>query len=312
MTPIPWSENLSFPEICQYCTDGCYCGSPIGLTIDDMEYPGEQAPSCNYCQEICECDAGDVDSSECECNCQCCDCSCDCQPLLVDAESYNLWIKKNCYVCDSDCFTYAKPTVKQCLQKLGKYEFYVRVYPTHITETVGFLWNLKPQTIRASLDIIQEDKQSKVSFSDFVYIPILSVKSTDSRDIVWMSLTPSEVFSQREALPLAKGHVLIAGLGLGWLTSKVLENPLVDLVTQIEIDSEIAKFFGNPLQVKYPNKFQLITANVWNFLNDIDLEQFDTILFDIWPRYGMAYSDKKFQLLKQQHSNVWGWGDYYL
>ena len=39
----------------------------------------------------------------------------------------------------------------------------------------------------------------------------------------WMSLTPSEMATQRPGVQKAQGTVVIGGLGLGWLLRKVCE-----------------------------------------------------------------------------------------
>lgn len=41
--------------------------------------------------------------------------------------------------------------------------------------------------------------------------------------VIWMSLTPSEMITQRPGVQKAKGTVVIGGLGLGWLLRKTCE-----------------------------------------------------------------------------------------
>lgn len=127
----------------------------------------------------------------------------------------------------------------------------------------------------------------------------------------WMSLTPMEVFSLRPGIEAAEGRVLIAGLGMGWLTQQILEKPDVKHVTQIEICQEVIQFFGQPLDDMFPGKIDFMQGDIWNILPQLDLKKFDSIIFDIWPAYGSAYLDRKFQLLKkEQRGKVWGWGDH--
>lgn len=128
-----------------------------------------------------------------------------------------------------------------------------------------------------------------------------------SKEAFWMSLTPMEVFSLRPGVKKAHGNVLIAGLGMGWMTHQILKKPEVTSVTQIEISSEIISFFGEPLRSF--NKISFLEGNVWEWLPKLDLSKYDSILFDIWPKYREAKHDFKFKELKSKYrSKVWGWG----
>lgn len=112
MKYLPWSEKIEFPETCRFCIEGCQCDSPFGLSADEVDYPGQNG-ECEFCQYGCLCEAEDWEPGEgeteddepaCECECECCTCTCGCQNLLIDAKSYNKWIKKTCYICDPNCF----------------------------------------------------------------------------------------------------------------------------------------------------------------------------------------------------------------
>lgn len=313
---LEWSEDIKFPETCDFCIEGCQCDSPFGLSVDDMDYP-EQTGECEYCQYGCQCGADDWEPKkgetedaalDCSCECECCTCSCNCENLLIDAASYNNWIKKTCYACDSRCLTEeslnSNPLESRCLQQIGDFQLYVRTLPMRRFVSLGlFGIGGKQQEVRTSLDIFEGEKRNKVFFSGPVHIPIIAKNSQ-----VWMSLTPNEIFTQREALSLAKGSVLIAGLGMGWLTQRILESPEVSSVTQVEIEPEILNIFGKPLKEMFSDKISLINDNIWNYIENINLEIFDTILFDIWPQYWEAQWDKKFIKLQNEHPNVWGWG----
>lgn len=307
----------ALPHTCDFCIEGCQCDSLYGLTIDSMDYPGQQA-ECEYCEYGCNCGAedpvkGDSGPSECECECQCCTCECNCEYLEIDADNYNEWIKKTCYACNPECFSKNQleedSWKKRCFQKIGKFDFYVRTLPTYQTVSMGLFGLGRKEKIRASLDIFEEEKRNKVFFSGPVHIPIISISKPSGSEI-WMSLTPMEIFTQREAIPLATGNVLVAGLGMGWLTRRILESSQVAHVTQIELEPEIISIFGKPLEEMFPSRISFINDDVWNYLNSTDIKLFDSIIFDIWPSYKNASSDRKFQKLKRSHPNVWGWGDY--
>ena len=320
-----WSELIPFPKTCDYCTDGCQCDSPLGLTADERDYPGETR-ECDYCRhnhnEDCEVwtdppEEGE-ETPECDCECNCCTCDCECVTLALDADSYNKWVQETCYACEPKCFTPEDLATdeKRCVNDVGRFQFYVRTLPTHKTVFTGFFGMGGPKQVRNALEIAEEDKRNTVYFSGPVHIPMISetvsdaTSATGKKSKIWMSLTPMEIFTQREAIPLAKGRVLIAGLGMGWLTRRVLEKPEVTHVVQIELEPEIIRVFGQPLTEMFPEKISFVNQNVWKYLDNINLSEFDTILFDIWPDYRDAPNDVNFKKLKRKHPNVWGWGDY--
>jgi hypothetical protein len=52
--------------------------------------------------------------------------------------------------------------------------------------------------------------------------------------VVWMSLTPMEIESHLVHAALARGHVVVCGLGLGYIVYKMLQNPKVKSITVVE------------------------------------------------------------------------------
>ena len=319
--PIIWSDNAPYPEICETCSHGCQCDSPKGLSSEQI-FAGETPDECDYCNWGCSCgaeeweepgDGGYEEQPDCECQCECCSCECECEEYVIDANSYNQWVQSSCYACDPECLN-AIPLAKgdnlYCTQKVGAgYKFQVRVMPTTIKQRAfGFFG---PEIkVPASLAIYLGLKKVRCSFTGPVMVPML-LGPTNSEKNFWMSLTPMEVFSLRPGIEKAEGRVLIAGLGMGWMTQKILEKLDVTHVTQVELSPEVIQFFGRPLDAIFPGKIDFIQGDVWKLLPHLDLNSFDSIIFDIWPAYGSAYLDQKFQLPKKEHRvKVWGWGDH--
>lgn len=144
-------------------------------------------------------------------------------------------------------------------------------------------------------------------FTGPVHIPILAKGS-----VTWMSLTPLEVYTLRTSLSVAYGHVLVAGLGMGWLTQKLLNTPGITKITQVELNPKILEFFGKPLKNSYGDKIELVHADVYEYLGSKGLDEFDTFVFDIWPKIFDAREDEYFQEIKNEkgEDEVWGWGDF--
>jgi hypothetical protein len=101
---------------------------------------------------------------------------------------------------------------------------------------------------------------------------------------VWMSLTPLEYESQEIGIRLARGHVLVCGLGLGWAAAAVACNPAVDAVTIVEQDPDVIALHHalDPfaeLAAAARAKLRLIEGDAFAWRPDAPV---DLLLPDIW------------------------------
>lgn len=167
------------------------------------------------------------------------------------------------------------------------------------------------------LKIGQNRRRGRVWFSHDVVIPILAeakvaivgnvaIEQTDT----WMSLTPMEMLTQRKAVLLAQGTVLIGGLGLGWLLTKVCQKKSVERVIVVEKNQWIMDWIGDRLCEMFPDVQRKVTDwicdDVYNHVGKHGDET--RHLLDIWPEYGSC--DGKFYQFKKTTKHLWGWGDY--
>jgi hypothetical protein len=83
------------------------------------------------------------------------------------------------------------------------------------------------------LETYHGGRKGFVGWDGPVLVPILTTPDGTANGKVWMSLTPMEVFSQRQGIGVAKGNVLIGGLGMGWFARRVLEKKAVKHVTVV-------------------------------------------------------------------------------
>ncbi len=155
--------------------------------------------------------------------------------------------------------------------------------------------------------LYQNKKQGAVYWDQDIVIPVLM----DGRSrAVWMALTPMEMMSQREGVSMAKQTVVIGGVGLGWLLRKICEKTTVERVIVVEQSQALLDWFGTRLCAEQPKVSEVICGDVY--------EQFGKFgpnaryVLDIWPEYGDAVVDPRFQAMKKEHPHVWGWGDYTL
>lgn len=129
-------------------------------------------------------------------------------------------------------------------------------------------------------------------------VPIL-LRGRDS----WMSLTPLEIESQEIGIRLARGHVLIFGLGMGWAAAATAANPAVTAVTVVERDREVLAlhhaldpFAQLPEEARA--KLRLIEGDALGFAPDVAV---DLLMPDIWlPLVG----DGRLDEVRRMQANV--------
>lgn len=98
--------------------------------------------------------------------------------------------------------------------------------------------------------------------SDFKY-PIVMEK-----DVVWMSVTPHEINTMKEAIENAHGDVITFGLGLGYYAYMCSIKENVKSVTIIEKDGKIISLFKKFIlpQFSHPEKINIIQNDAFRYL----------------------------------------------
>ncbi|UBF29921.1 hypothetical protein K9N68_37560 (plasmid) [Kovacikia minuta CCNUW1] len=236
--------------------------------------------------------------------------------LVFEASSYQAWADNYLpQVSSLSPFTGFDLSQDKDFIQIGDCVLLRRLFETHYLQTHSSFGGLfssplkEPIKRRATLKLFQGSKLAQVAFSEAVCIPVLA-KKNNLKD-VWMSLTPMEVATCRSGIHRANGNVLIAGMGLGWMTRRILQRKQVKSVTVVEINPDILQFFGSPLKSEF-SQLDLVNQNVWNFLENSS-HSFDSYIFDIWGKYGEASDDDRFQHLKnwarKENKRIWGWGD---
>lgn len=102
-------------------------------------------------------------------------------------------------------------------------------------------------------------------------------------NVVMMSDTHMEKNSNWSIVHNAKGHVLIAGLGLGMITLPILAKPEVETVTVVEMNPHVIRLV-EPCLRKRPEsaKLTIVEADIFAWEPPKSMK-WDTIYFDIWP-----------------------------
>jgi hypothetical protein len=191
--------------------------------------------------------------------------------------------------------------------KLDEFVFYMRPLPMwrwgSRYENVGyfmpFLDTSPPIEKRCCLELYRNRQAAYCAFSSVIDIPVLAKPGPvldGSKLEPWMSLTPNEVLTQRGQIRRAKKDTAMAGLGLGWAARKVLERKQVKHLTVYEKSQAIIDYFGESLAADYPDKVTLVCADAY----EVDWQQHDVSLWDIWEDWGGAAWDRKFEKIRME------------
>ncbi|MDE1941372.1 MAG: hypothetical protein KGI66_04595 [Patescibacteria group bacterium] len=103
-----------------------------------------------------------------------------------------------------------------------------------------------------------------------------------------MSLTAMEIESHMPHLAAARGHTVVAGLGMGFALFNVLQNPKVTKVTLIEKDPDIISLMNVASDwQEWPNldKLSIVGGDALEWRAE---EHVDFLYADIWPLLGQA------------------------
>ena len=99
--------------------------------------------------------------------------------------------------------------------------------------------------------------------------------------ICWMSTTIDEIILHDRALALARGHVLVGGLGLGYFLSEALARAGVRRATVVESNADVVRLVWPHLP---HDRARLVQADVFEFFQRAPTARYDLVYVDIWAR----------------------------
>jgi hypothetical protein len=155
-----------------------------------------------------------------------------------------------------------------------------------------------------ALDVRVGGKLGWASFDGDVVIPQVHEKGK-----LWMSYTPQEVMTCRIGVRHATGHVIIAGLGMGWMLSRVAQRKSVKKITIVERSKELCDWVLPHVNINGKD-LSVVTddANV-----EVPNIEADVALWDIWECLGHVNNDdvrRMHQMCKVKRTWFWGAGSY--
>lgn len=122
----------------------------------------------------------------------------------------------------------------------------------------------------------------------------------------WMSLTPAEYLTLRPGTRMARGHTVIAGLGLGHQLIEVSKRLQVKRVTLVELSQELCDFVLPQVRPRVRKPFDVVVGDAYEVLPTL---RADVALVDIFPGYGNAQA--AIDELAARSPGIkkwWGWG----
>ena len=125
---------------------------------------------------------------------------------------------------------------------------------------------------------------------------------------VWMSLNPNEIETMKPYIKKGEGHVLVLGLGMGYVPFMLAVKDDVKSITIIEKDPEIIALFKSLIYPSFPRKekIRIIEDDAIKYLQKTEKKpSFDYIFADLWhnPEDGLPL----FVALKNINPNIDCW-----
>ncbi|MBK7824798.1 hypothetical protein [Nannocystis sp.] len=154
------------------------------------------------------------------------------------------------------------------------------------------------------------DKTGSVIFDSDVLIPAI-YQCRDGEPGVWnehpwMSITPAEILTLREGSRLAKGRVVIAGLGLGHQLIEVSKRLGVKEIVLVELSQELVDFYLPRVRPHIKKRLTVLVGDAYQIVPTLSA---DVALIDIFPNYGgNEAATQELARRSPKIKKMWGWG----
>ena len=154
------------------------------------------------------------------------------------------------------------------------------------------------------------DRTGTVLFNSDVHIPAIYQCLPDQpgvwNETPWMSLTPAELMTLREGSRLAKGRVVIAGLGLGHQLIEVSKRLQVREIVLVELSQELLDFYLPRVRPLVKKRLTVLVGDAFEIVPTL---RADVALIDIFPAYGGNEAATRALSQRSPHiRKMWGWG----
>jgi hypothetical protein len=122
----------------------------------------------------------------------------------------------------------------------------------------------------------------------------------------WMSITPMELLSLRPGTKIARGDVIIAGLGLGHQLIEVSRRPQVRRLVLVEKSQGLLDFMMPAVEPHLARPVEIVVGDAYVVIPQM---QADVALIDIFPEYGRnKYGCDRLKASSPGIRKFWCWG----
>ncbi len=124
-----------------------------------------------------------------------------------------------------------------------------------------------------------------------------------------MSNHESETITNQKFIDVARGEVLVFGLGIGLIIFPILQDSEIKKITIVEIDNGLIEIVSPVVKNRdVLNKLEIINADAFTWETE---KKFDTIYFDIWHTINTESFDEMERLKERYLKNLStdGWID---
>ena len=182
---------------------------------------------------------------------------------------------------------YLTPSVRLLDRK--KYEDDPYYKNIDLRDVVEGSWEIKWEEYKPYQAVICDDM---MIFDDFHEVPPLGFFTEPFRFPAiledgneWMTLTPVDLDTCREAIDAARGKVITFGLGLGYYAYMASMKDEVESVTVVELSDKVVELFKRHILPKMPraDKINIVNADAFEYAEHIMPEiGFDVAFVDTW------------------------------
>ena len=122
----------------------------------------------------------------------------------------------------------------------------------------------------------------------------------------WMSLTPAEILTLREGTRLAKGRVVIGGLGLSHQLIEVSKRLAVKEIVLVELSQELVDFYLPRVRPLIKKRLTVLVGDAFQIIPTLSA---DVALLDMFPAYGgNEAATRALASRSPKIKKMWGWG----
>ncbi|MBO4265481.1 MAG: hypothetical protein J5922_05325 [Clostridia bacterium] len=245
----------------------------------------------------------------------------DCGTEEADAAAHII-----CAAFEIEDRDFAKKYIFGAIRKLSAEDYINDAYLRNIrfpTQKSGN-WEFKTESYDAYRLVTCDDLKV---FSDLTEIPQLgffdkpfSFPAVLENGNEWMTLTPVDTDTAKEAIKNAHGKVITFGLGLGYFAYHAALKDETSSVCIVEKSKEVINLFSEYIlpqfEPKRRKKIKIINADAFEYAkNEMARENYDTAFFDTWrdpsDGYGMYLRAKKIEK-DIPHTEWYYWIEEYL